>query len=222
MLKRYIGYLITIVVVALIILIVTLNSGNIDNLPNTFTSDNVKDVTKYTHGKKHYSSFEIKGTQLIIKVGENDVVELVKSFENDSAIFFSVIDKLQLVTYSYYDRMYNYQYEDLNAIFNYKLHSKKLFEINRYYDSLIKTKLYLGNINGIYNIYDGSGVCNGTYLELYKTSDYIYKMRCSDITKVIIVDKNSNTFNIVDALNRGLVTGDDLIKYNLDVTKEAR
>lgn len=217
MFKSYLKYVYTILIAIAIIMFVTYSSKDIDSLDSKLNSNNVRSVFAYLKNKDYYESFTLNKNTLTIEISKNSDLDLVKNIEHDSAILFNILDDLSLIVMKDV-RTYSFEFDHINTIFDYQLKEKRIFEIDRYYNHLLDHKYYLGNVNGIYNVYSDD-YCGEDLYTIYTSDDYLYEMQCN-YEMVTLVDKFNNKYQLIDSINRGLINPDDLINDNFNVYKK--
>ena len=84
--------------------------------------------------------------------------------------------------------------------------------------------IYMGNINGKYDLFDASENCSTNLETIYEDQTSKYSISCNNINKLIVVDKNNYEVKIPlkQALNDKLFNVNALSTTDLKIYKEAK
>ena len=169
-------------------------------------------ILSNAYGKDNYNGFSIEKDKIKISLKSTDDFYVYLRAEHDAAVLFSLVDKLQFV--DYIGETDNYNFEKNQFKFS------NLTEITNHYSKLQNQKKYLGNING-YLIFDQTDICNFTPQLVYENDTNYYYSECSK-TELIEVIKNGEVYGLIEALNDGFFTIDDLNKTQLKILIEEK
>lgn len=169
-------------------------------------------ILSTAYGKDNYNGFSIEKDKIKISLKSTDDFYVYLRAEHDAAILFSLIENLQFVDYIGEDDNYNFEKNQFKF--------SNLTEITNHYSKLQNQKKYLGNING-YLIFDQTDICNFNPQLVYEDDTNYYYSECSK-TELIEVVKNDEVYGLIEALNGGFFTIDDLNKTQLKILIEEK
>lgn len=190
------------------------------------TTSNLKTVLKNSLIKDYFDQIKVTKTkdtyQISISLTKNNETDLYVNLEHQAAILVNVFKNVDLVTYNQGKRVYPFSLDWLVNALTMKPNQMTLEAIKTHYDSLPKDKIYLGNINGAYNIYDTSLVCDKNYIKFYENEFSTYELNCASVNDIELVNTANNTFKLMTALDLKLVLPDNLFGKGLDVQRTSK
>ncbi len=141
-----------------------------------------------------------------------------KDLEKNASILFYLIDGLDNINYQINNQDYLFKYDKIALIYD-NFNNVDIGKINKRYKSKYFDEIYLGNIDGKTDLFDISEVCLDNYLELGYDNDYIYYITCSSLDSVIVINGNKE-YQLLEALEDGIININDLMDTNLKISKE--
>jgi hypothetical protein len=205
--------------------------NKLEQYKETYVSDKntVSEILDNLDSKNHMIDFSISSNlkPFSITINYTDSIDntLYKTMEEDAAILFNLIKDVELVSYYMNDQTYNFYYEDINKIYDDSIKNKPLSEIKlRYKTGLFNDPYvtYLGNIDGIYELFDESTFCSGEVEVVAEDDNYYYSLSCTQIDYLYLVDKSDNKYYIRSAIQDNVVSIQQLLKTNLKIYKEKK
>lgn len=218
--NNFFKIILTVIIATISIIFIMQKKGdNLEIFKNTNISDNTR-IEKILHlldyGK---NKFEYHINENSLNIDYSLEIFNYKTLEKNASILFYLIDDLKFINYEINDDNYSFSYDKISLIYN-NFNDIRINDINGRYKDKNFSYLYLGNINGNIDIFDTSDLCLDNYWELSTTDEYVYYITCSEIGNVIVV-KDGIEYNLLSALEKGLVKIDDLFETNLKINRRS-
>ena len=194
----------------------------LDDYRNTTIENNekIKTILSKLEIGEYISSYTMqKEYPYIIKIYiENLDFDYQIMFEKDASILLNLITETKQVVFAKDGKDYIYKIDDINSIFKdiKKLNIKEIEK--RYEDSNFSDYTYLGRIKE-YDIFDTSETCELEHQLLFEYNDIKYYLSCSKLEKILLYGNNKN-INIKEALNKNIISYEDIIESNIDLIEE--
>lgn len=204
-------------IIFIIFIIILFANGNssLELFKNTKINDNKKieqiiNLLDYNENLEKYNIVEN-----IVKITYNNEFYKYHILEKNASILFYLIDDVEEIVFFMSDNEYVFKRKNILSIYN----DINIKSINERYENEYFDNLYLGNINGEVDIFDTSELCVESYNKLLQTSDYIYYITCASIDEVIVLKENKE-YLLKDAIDKSIISVDDLFKTNIKITKD--
>ena len=155
----------------------------------------------------------------------DDYYNYYKNLEEDASVLFNSLKKLNTVVFKVNSKEYTFEFNHINSIYNNNLKINDYSPIYiRYADNMFEDYIYMGNINGKYDLFDASENCSTNLETIYEDQTSKYSISCNNINKLIVVDKNNYEVKIPlkQALNDKLFNVNALSTTDLKIYKEAK
>lgn len=190
------------------------------------TESGLKNVLSHGLIKDYFKEVTVEKTdttyQISVTLKSNTDSKIYENLEHQVAIITKVFKGVDLVTYTLAKRVYPFSKTWLNNAMIVDVTNMTLEQIETHYKNLPKTKLYLGNINGLYNIYDTNVVCDETYVKFYEDTFSTYSINCADVNNIELVNTTNISYKLLTAIERKLIMPDSLLDKGLDVIRTSK
>lgn len=204
-------------IIFLIFIVVLVIKGNssLELFKNTKINDNkkIEQIINLLDYNEKLEKYNIE--EKIIKITYDNEFYKYHVLEKNSSILFYLIDDVEEIVFLMNDNEYVFKRKDILSIYD----DINIKNINKRYENEHFESLYLGNINGDVDIFDTSELCVESYNKLLQTSDYTYYITCASIDEVIVV-KGQKEYLLRDAIDKSIISVDDLFKTNIKITKD--
>ncbi len=222
-----VGFLIVIIIGVIYLLIsAKFNSKTTDNTNKIPTNANVNEVIKSSIIKNYVNVVKVlkvnKTYNITMTLNTESEFRFYTDLEHQAAILMNTFKDINAVIYTTRNIEYLFNKSDMDILFAPSVKATTLKVISDYYSSLPLDKTYLGNINNNYLIFDTSNLCNTEYEVLYETTDFIYKVKCSEVNNLILIDKNQVESKLLDALNNHVIEPEVLLNKGIDVMRVSK
>ena len=191
----------------------------LDDYKHTTITNSTK-IKRILHSldiKENISSFTVEPKYpytIEIYVSEIDFDKQML-LEKNANIILSLVEETQKVVFVENNKKYTYNSDDVFK----NIKKLKVEEIEkRYEDSNFEEYTYLGRIKE-YDIFDTSETCELEHQLLFEYQNIKYYLSCSKLEKVLLYGNNKN-LNIKDALNKNIISYEELIDSNIDLIEE--
>lgn len=204
--------------ISLFLFVINSNYNTLETFKNT-SIDNKEQIEKIIH-LLNYDKSEFTLDIIENNLDINYKTERVnyKDLEKNASVLFYLIDGLDTINYQINNQDYLFKYDKISLIYD-DFKDIDIRKINERYKNKYFSEIYLGNINGKIDLFDISELCIDNYLELARNDDYVYYITCSSLDSVIVINDNIE-YNLLEALERGIINIDDLMDTNLKISKE--
>ena len=176
----------------------------------------VEKILKETEYGKDLKEFNILDNTLNINY-DLDYIKY-EILERNSSILFYLIEDLDYLNYSIGNEKYLFEREQIEKIYS-SFKEIDINDINERYEKSSFEHTYLGNIDGIYDLFDISALCLEKLEKIYQDDNYVYYISCSSLESIVLIS-NNNQYELSDALEQKLIKVDDLFKTNIKISKE--
>ena len=181
--------------------------------------DNKERIEKIIHLLNYdKSEFTLDITEDNININYETERVNYKDLEKNASILFYLINGLHTINYQINDQDYMFNYDKVSLIYD-DFKDTDIKKINERYKNKYFSQIYLGNINGEFDLFDISEVCLDNYIELARNKDYVYYITCSSLDSVIVINGNIE-YTLLEALGKDIINVDDLMNINLKISKE--
>ncbi len=188
----------------------------------SLVDSNLQNVIDYMPISSYVKNYKVENNSLIININNtNEEMIYIPYYqiEESVSIIFNIVKDVKNVQVNTTEKNYYFSLGYINQIYGDVFLIENAEIINRYKDKNFEEYEYFGYVNG-YNIFDFSKSCTGVEQKLYEDSQYIYKVECSSVEDLYLV--NNVKIKIIDALNNNTITIDDLINTSLKITEELK
>jgi hypothetical protein len=208
------GIILILPVILITVALFFLNTS-LENYKNTYLveTSKIETILKKLEYKEYLGS--IKTNENGITINYDMESYEYHNLEKNSAILFYLINDLKETNFIIADETINFKKEDILKIF--KKLSLKGIEVR--YKGKNFEKMYLGNINGKYDVFDYSDICLQNKVEIYQDEEFTYYASCTSAENLHVVSKEKN-YNLTEALEEKIITITDLEQVRLTIIKE--
>ncbi|MCI9434884.1 MAG: hypothetical protein HFI86_06420 [Bacilli bacterium] len=206
--------------ISIILALFIINSSYniLEKFKNT-SIDNKERIEKIIHLLNYdKSEFTLDITEDNININYETERVNYKDLEKNASILFYLINGLHTINYQINDQNYMFNYDKVSLIYD-DFKDTDIKKINERYKNKYFSQIYLGNINGEFDLFDISEVCLDNYIELARNKDYVYYITCSSLDSVIVINGNIE-YTLLEALGKDIINVDDLMNINLKISKE--
>ncbi|MCI8778148.1 MAG: hypothetical protein HFI87_03265 [Bacilli bacterium] len=206
--------------ISIILALFIINSSYniLEKFKNT-SIDNKERIEKIIHLLNYdKSEFTLDITEDNININYETERVNYKDLEKNASILFYLINGLHTINYQINDQDYMFNYDKVSLIYD-DFKDTDIKKINERYKNKYFSQIYLGNINGEFDLFDISEVCLDNYIELARNKDYVYYITCSSLDSVIVINGNIE-YTLLEALGKDIINVDDLMNINLKISKE--
>lgn len=204
--------------IILALFIINSSYNMLEKFKNT-SIDNKERIEKIIHLLNYdKSEFTLDITEDNININYETERVNYKDLEKNASILFYLINSLHTVNYQINDQNYMFNYDKVSLIYD-DFKDTDIKKINERYKNKYFSQIYLGNINGEFDLFDISEVCLDNYIELARNKDYVYYITCSSLDSVIVINGNIE-YTLLEALGKDIINVDDLMNINLKISKE--
>lgn len=178
----------------------------------SYNEEAISNIMKNLNGKDYILKYNVDNNKVLIIEYQYDVLLLdaYKIMEEDAAIIFNLVEDIKTITYRFNNENYSFYYDNLNNIFDNKIKEYSLKTIKERYNSEKFNYAYLGNINGLYDLFDESTLCSKELDVIYEDNKYRYLVSCSQIDYLYLIDKDNNKILLKEAIKNNIVKISDL------------
>jgi hypothetical protein len=219
--RKIVLLLIPVLLIAVTLLLLFPNHKLIDYKNSSLDIKTVNSILKYGELYDKYENVTIDNLNINIDLVSGLYTNNYKKLEYDASILFSLIKDINKVTFSNDSNTYIFEFATYDKLFNV-VKNADLSTLKSRLDNMSTDKIYLGNINGIYDLYDKSEACELSDFTIYEDSNFKYDLKCSKIDLIEVIDKSGNIYTLIDALNNNLFNVENLLNKNLNITKIAK
>lgn len=205
----------TIIFLIFIIILVVKGNSSLELFKNTKINNNkkIEQIINLLDYKENLVEYNIE--ESVIKITYNNEFYKYHVLEKNASILFYLINDVEEIVFFTNDNEYVFKREEILSIYK----NINIKSINRRYENEYFDNLYLGNINGDVDIFDTSELCVESYNKLFQTSEYTYYITCASIDEVVVV-KEKKEYLLKEALEKNIISVDDLFKTNIKITKD--
>ena len=201
------------------------NLNKLEQYRDSYSSDQsaITNILNMLDSKVYMTNFKVESLAIVINYNDDVILtDVYKTMEEDAAILFSLVKDIEKVGYHFDEKDYHFNYDDINKIFDNKIKEYKLETIKGRYKEARFDSTYLGNINGIYDLFDESTLCSTELGAIYEDNNYKYLVSCSQIDYLYLIDNEDNKLLLKDAIKNNIITVSDLSNTILTVHKEKK
>lgn len=137
--------------------------------------------------------------------------------EKNSSILFYLIEDLDELNFSLNGEKFSFNRDEIEKIYR-SFEDINIKFINNRYENVLFENTYLGNIDGVYDVFDVSELCLEKMEQIYQDDVFSYYISCSSLNDLILVSNNKQ-YKLADALEQKMITIDDLFKTNIKISK---
>lgn len=137
--------------------------------------------------------------------------------EKNSSILFYLIEDLDELNFSLNDEKFSFNRDEIEKIYR-SFEAIDIKFINNRYENILFENTYLGNIDGVYDVFDVSELCLEKMEQIYQDDNFAYYISCSSLNDLILVSSNKQ-YKLADALEQKMITIDDLFKTSIKISK---
>lgn len=206
--------------ISIILALFIINSSYniLEKFKNT-SIDNKERIEKIIHLLNYdKSEFTLDITEDNININYETERVNYKDLEKNASVLFYLVNGLHTINYQINDQDYMFNYDKVSLIYD-DFKDTDIKKINERYKNKYFSQIYLGNINGEFDLFDISEVCLDNYIELARNKDYVYYITCSSLDSVIVINGNIE-YTLLEALGKDIINVDDLMNINLKISKE--
>lgn len=187
----------------------------------------ISNIINNLDSKDYIIKFNVENTNnlpiIVMDYKENVLlIDVYKVMEEDASIIFNLVKDIKTITYRFNNESYSFYYDEINKIFDNKIKDYHLEAIKERYKDEKFNNAYLGNINGLYDLFDESTICSKELDSIYEDNNYKYLVSCSQIDYLYLIDNEDNRILLKDAINNNIITINDLSKTILAIHKEKK
>lgn len=207
--------------ISIILALFIINSSYniLEKFKNT-SIDNKERIEKIIHLLNYdKSEFTLDITEDNININYETERVNYKDLEKNASVLFYLVNGLHTINYQINDQDYMFNYDKVSLIYD-DFKDTDIKKINERYKNKYFSQIYLGNINGEFDLFDISEVCLDNYIELARNKDYVYYITCSSLDSVIVINNGNIEYTLLEALGKDIINVDDLMNINLKISKE--
>jgi hypothetical protein len=164
--RKIVLLLIPVLLIAVTLLLLFPNHKLIDYKNSSLDIKTVNSILKYGELYDKYENVTIDNLNINIDLVSGLYTNNYKKLEYDASILFSLIKDINKVTFSNDSNTYIFEFATYDKLFNV-VKNADLSTLKSRLDNMSTDKIYLGNINGIYDLYDKSEACELSDFTIY-------------------------------------------------------
>lgn len=192
----------------------------------SITSTNkMNKIFNYLENEYEFSKTEIDTNKKIVTISieKNDNnSNYYATIEKYASLLFALTTDLNKVIIEINDLTYTFEYNEINKIYNNNVRNIEINKIYmRYSHELFNNAIYLGNINGSYDLFKKTEENTNELNEIYSDDYYKYLVSCKETDQLIVL-KDDKEILLTEALKNNLFNINSISTTTLKIYKEAK
>lgn len=212
-------FLILIPIIIIVFLIYP--KAKLSNYKDSILTSNVATkILSYGLLSDKYKEVSVNKLNVVVILESGLYTNYYKELEHDVSLLFSLVKEIDLVTFKSGETSYSFKFVDYDKIYQ-NIKNIDLNLIKNRLNNMPNNKVYLGNINGTYDLYDMSEVCEYNDFIIYENDFFKYNLKCSNVELIEVV-KDDASYKLMEALSNNLFNAEDLLNKNMNIIKIAK